>query len=51
MESQLLSEAEIRDALEELGKFAAENGFNIEIIIVGGAAMALRYHHRQALKM
>lgn len=48
--SDLLTQSEIEDALQELGKLARENGTAIELIMVGGAAMALGYGTHEVTK-
>lgn len=44
----LINEDQIKQALQRLGELAVENGENIELIVVGGAAMVLAYQARLA---
>lgn len=47
----LINEDQIKQALQRLGELAVENGDNIELIVVGGAAMVLAYQARLATMM
>lgn len=44
----LLTRQDIINALERLGQLAAADGYTLQLLIVGGAAMALGYNARQA---
>jgi len=44
----MLSKEEIITALERLGQLAQAQGYNIELMIVGGAAMVLAFDARQS---
>lgn len=44
----LLSEQEIANALTRLGELAQEQGYQIELLAVGGAVMVLAYNARPA---
>ncbi|HRQ42509.1 MAG TPA: nucleotidyltransferase [Chloroflexota bacterium] len=44
----LLSQQDIIDALTRLGQIAKENGYQIELLAVGGAVMVLAYNARPA---
>jgi len=44
----LLSELDIVSALERLGQLAFDQGHTLQLVVVGGAAMVLGYHARQA---
>jgi predicted nucleotidyltransferase len=46
----LINQSEIRSALLRLGELAAHEGQQVELIIIGGAAMALQYNARSATK-
>ena len=44
----LLSKADITAALQRLGELALQNGYAIELLVVGGTVMVLRYEARLA---
>lgn len=46
----LLDEVQIRSALRRLGALAAETDEHVEILLLGGAAMALAYHARRSTR-
>lgn len=46
----LLSRADIMEALKRLGKLALDQGTMIDLVIVGGAAMALGYDARESTR-
>ncbi len=46
----LLTRQDITDALERLGQLAVADGYTLQLIVVGGAAMVLGYNARQSTK-
>jgi hypothetical protein len=39
---------EITEGIERLGQFAVESGIQIELVLIGGALMVLRFHARES---
>ncbi len=46
----MLSRSEITQALERLGQLATRQGTQIELLLVGGAAMVLLYNARSSTR-
>lgn len=46
----LLTQSQIKTALIKLGELAAKDGLKIQLVLLGGAVMALQYNARSATK-